>query len=292
MPSRRNFVPSVSRLQKFARGGENLRRQLRRRVERMGARADPEIGRLEFQRHGRAGELLGLQPRGNALGLLPQQSLQRAEMRKCPCRTSSPTRRFWFRDRARRCAGRCRARAATGAGLRRRSGASARSRRRAAGRRWCDSRRAQALRRVALPTPQMNVTGCGARKARASARPSTAKPRGLSRSEAILARNLLEESPIDTVMPISVFDAAGKSRQRILPASCACRRSVPDRSRNASSIDSGSTSGVSASIMRAHLAADRDIFLHVGPHDARRRDTAGAPRTSASPSCTPKVRAT
>jgi hypothetical protein len=42
----------------------------------------------------------------------------------------------------------------------------------------------------ALPTPQISVTGWAARKLRASAWPMTEKPRGLLRSEAILARNL------------------------------------------------------------------------------------------------------
>ncbi len=41
------------------------------------------------------------------------------------------------------------------------------------------------------PTPHNRRTGLSLRKPRASARPMTAKPRGLSRSEAILARNLL-----------------------------------------------------------------------------------------------------
>ena len=44
---------------------------------------------------------------------------------------------------------------------------------------------------MAVPTPHRRPTGLPARKARASDRPITAKPRGLSRSEAILARNLL-----------------------------------------------------------------------------------------------------
>ena len=55
----------------------------------------------------------------------------------------------------------------------------------------------------ALPTPQINDTGLPARKSMVSARPITEKPRGLSRSEAILARNLLWLRPTETVMPIS-----------------------------------------------------------------------------------------
>ena len=98
------------------------------------------------------------------------------------------------------------------------------------------------------PTPQISETGRGPRKARVSARPITRKPRGLSRSEAILARNLLGARPTEAVIPSSVSirfwrparSAAGGAR---------CSRSVPERSRKASSSDSGSTSGVSSSII-------------------------------------------
>lgn len=44
---------------------------------------------------------------------------------------------------------------------------------------------------VAAPTPQMAATGKPANCPTASARPMTEKPRGLLRSEAILAKNLL-----------------------------------------------------------------------------------------------------
>ena len=47
------------------------------------------------------------------------------------------------------------------------------------------------------------------------------------------------------------------------------KRPVPVRSRKASSIESGSTSGVSASIMRADLPRDGDVLLHVRRHDDR-----------------------
>ena len=42
-----------------------------------------------------------------------------------------------------------------------------------------------------------------------------------------------------------------------------CRRSVPDRSRKASSIETGSTSGVSSSMSRPDLAARDAVLLHV-----------------------------
>ena len=58
-----------------------------------------------------------------------------------------------------------------------------------------------------------------------------------------MARNLLSLSPIETVMP-----SAASTRRASAARSCAgrapCSASVPPRSRNASSIDSGSTSGV------------------------------------------------
>ena len=59
-------------------------------------------------------------------------------------------------------------------------------------------------RAVTAPTPWILRTDSGARKPFASARPMTEKPRGFSSSEASLARNLLQERPIDTVMPISL----------------------------------------------------------------------------------------
>ncbi len=57
--------------------------------------------------------------------------------------------------------------------------------------------------RVLAPTPQISPTGWSRRKSTASALPMTEKPRGLFWSDAILARNLLKERPIETVMPIS-----------------------------------------------------------------------------------------
>src|SRR5260370_41244517 len=95
-----------------------------------------------------------------------------------------------------------------------------------------------------LPDPEDHVTGLGARKAAASVPPSTAKPRGLSRSEAILARNLLDESPIDTVMPSARSTSPAKPASA-LAGDIPCNRAVPDRSMNPSSIDTASTSRLS-----------------------------------------------
>ena len=59
-------------------------------------------------------------------------------------------------------------------------------------------------RAVTAPTPWILRTDSGARNALASARPMAEKPRGFSSSEASLARNLLQASPTDTVMPTSL----------------------------------------------------------------------------------------
>ncbi len=64
-------------------------------------------------------------------------------------------------------------------------------------------------------------------------------------SEAILARNLLQDSPTETVMPMS-RSTSRANRASTFAGIMPWTRWVPARSRNASSIDSGSTSGVSA----------------------------------------------
>ena len=69
---------------------------------------------------------------------------------------------------------------------------------------WRWGKRLKARRAcIALPTPQIRVTGFSRRKPSASVLPITEKPRGFIKSEATFARNLLKESPIETVMPIS-----------------------------------------------------------------------------------------
>ena len=90
-------------------------------------------------------------------------------------------------------------------------------------------------------------TGLSTRNAAASLRLNTAKPRGLSRSEASLARNLLSLSPIDTVIA-SVSSTRRASVARSWAGHAPWSAWVPPRSRKASSIDNGSTTGVSRSI--------------------------------------------
>jgi len=64
-------------------------------------------------------------------------------------------------------------------------------------------------------------------------------------SEAILARNLLQDSPTETVMPMP-RSTSRANRASTFAGIMPWTRWVPARSRNASSIESGSTSGVSA----------------------------------------------
>ena len=98
------------------------------------------------------------------------------------------------------------------------------------------------------PTPHMRRTGLSRRKSEVSARPMTEKPRGLSRSEATLARNLLYDSPMEPVMPSSC--SIRRARRASMTAGGAWwRRCVPVRSRNASSRERGSTMGVRSSII-------------------------------------------
>ena len=108
-----------------------------------------------------------------------------------------------------------------------------------------------------------------------------------------MARNLLADSPIDTVMPRSRSTWPAKrasTRAALMP----CSRSVPVKSRKASSIDSGSTSGVSANMARAHVAADFAVFRDVRfddhglraaalglEHRHRRADAVGARHVAA-----------
>ena len=166
---------------------------------------------------------------------------------------------------------RCRGQAAQAGGLPRRSGASARSRST-----FCRSAmRAKPSRAkraaLTLPTPKMKLTGFGARKAGASAGAEHGKAARLVE----IGRDLGEEFVAG--QPDRDGDAELASRPRsakrasTLAGREPCRRSVPDRSRNASSIDSGSTSGVKRQHHLPHLAADARIFLHVRPHDARVR---------------------
>ena len=93
------------------------------------------------------------------------------------------------------------------------------------------------------PTPKIFDTGSGSSTARTSSGWITRKPSGLSRSEASFARNFeLGATPTEATSPVS----RRMSRLIARPISIASpnSRSQPATSRNASSSESGSTSGV------------------------------------------------
>ncbi len=121
----------------------------------------------------------------------------------------------------------------------------------------------------ALPTPQMVVTGRGARKRDGFSRPMTEKPRGFCRSEATFARicnrrarrRRLCRSPSRCAARISpAFAPADRD------AAARCRR-VPERLVDRKRLNERRQ----FLHRRADLAPDLDVFLHVGADDHRLR---------------------
>ena len=146
------------------------------------------------------------------------------------------------------------------------------SRRRAAGRRSCDSRRARAAAASPCRRRRCSVTGFGARKAAPRRAPSTAKPRGLSRSEAILARNLLDGQPDRDGDADLALDLARQSAPAICAGAMPCSRSVPDEIEEGlvdrHRLDQRRELEHQARAPRGRRAA---YFVHVGRDDARVR---------------------
>ncbi len=104
-----------------------------------------------------------------------------------------------------------------------------------------------------------------------------------------MARNLLADRPTDTVMPISLSTVLEK-RASDLAGLMPCTRAVPARSMKASSIESGSTSGVRSNISArtcfdtaAYFAMSGGMTVACG-HSRRASNMGIAERT-------PKVRA-
>ena len=85
-----------------------------------------------------------------------------------------------------------------------------------------------------------------------------------------MARNLLQDRPTETVMPMSRSTSRAK-RASTLAGIMPWTRWVPARSRNASSIDKRLDQRRQRLHGVAHLAADPDIFRHIGAdHDGMR----------------------
>ncbi len=95
---------------------------------------------------------------------------------------------------------------------------------------------------VFFPMPHILLTGSGFKKSLTLSDCTTVNPSGLSISEAIFATNLHGATPAETVKPVSfkttclIFFAISTG----VPKRCA----EPVTSKNASSMDKGSTSGV------------------------------------------------
>ena len=79
-----------------------------------------------------------------------------------------------------------------------------------------------------------------------------------------MARNLFTDSPTETVMPMS-RSTSRANRASTFAGIMPCTRSVPERSRKASSIESGSTSGVSACMAWRTSRPTRTYFAMSGP---------------------------
>ncbi len=94
------------------------------------------------------------------------------------------------------------------------------------------------------PTPQSRPTGSGARNAAPSSAATSRWPSGFARSDAIFAMNFTDAIPADAGSPTS----SAMRRRRLIAISAALPNSDCEAvtSRNASSSDSGSTSGVTS----------------------------------------------
>ena len=106
-------------------------------------------------------------------------------------------------------------------------------------------------RAVAGPTPHTHSTGSGWRNASSRSGGTTIRPSGLATPLATFARNFVRATPTVTGSPTRSRTAA-RSRTAISTGVPAIR-SIPRTSRNASSIDSPSTTG-DASSKTANIA--------------------------------------
>ena len=95
---------------------------------------------------------------------------------------------------------------------------------------------------VFSPTPHSRPIGSGARKAASSPSGTTTSPSGLRRSDAILATSFVLATPTEAVSPTSARTSSLIRRAIVGPSPNSA--ADPVTSRNASSIEIGSTSGV------------------------------------------------
>ena len=131
--------------QHFAGDRKNLGRELRRRVNRLRAGALAEIGGLQFQRDGRAREIAVLQPRRDFLRQLPQHLFQRREIADVVLERGFAGNRLGAAVRHHAAVVDAARQPPQPAPLGSQTASSVRFRRRAANRRWCESRAGSAV---------------------------------------------------------------------------------------------------------------------------------------------------
>ena len=106
------------------------------------------------------------------------------------------------------------------------------------------ARAGAASRRCAPPRPTAPTTGSGCRNSSTWSAGTTSRPSGLARVEPSLATNLVGATPTEQVSPCS--SATRRADQPAISAGRPNSRGAPATSRNASSSESGSTSGVTS----------------------------------------------
>ena len=109
-------------------------------------------------------------------------------------------------------------------------------------------RRARSFREVTGPTPHSRSTGRGWRKASSARGGTTSRPSGFATPLATLARNFVRATP--TVIGSPTRSSTFRFNREAISLGVPAIRSIPRTSRNASSIDSPSTSGVVSSKTR------------------------------------------
>ena len=100
---------------------------------------------------------------------------------------------------------------------------------------------ARSLRAVTGPTPHSRSTGSGRRKASSPSGGTTSRPSGLATALATLARNFVRATP--TVIGRPTRSRTSRRRRAAISTGVPAIRRMPRTSRNASSIDSPSTTG-------------------------------------------------
>ena len=283
-PMSRTRMPAQLGTSELERGRPDRLGQVGRLRERALAGDRPEAAVADL--HGdRAGSQTGrAEPPGDPVGHRQERPLEHLADRSCRRRRCARGRSTWPDPRRRPGRGRCRglARGARPPCLpsRRTSrsiGSAARSPI------VDDAVLAQRGRRSAGPTPHSRPTASGARNAASSPGATTTSPSGLREVRRDLRHELGRwPTPTETVSPTSSWTASLMRRAIVSPSPNSARE--PVTSRNASSIDTGSTCEVNRRRIAMTWLADGARTSRRRPAGRPRPDTARPPSASASPS--------